>query len=529
MAVALTMRPYEAITYEQMTAPLREYAKAYKETQEEWDELSQNTSAWGPYIDQNLDTGAYTTYNSYNTELGSAVDDFSKGMTLQNKRQLRNLKRRYDTDMTKLGIAIKRRRELADEQRKLLSNDPTYRFENDANNISLDDFIANPNTTTGGSFSGQDVYKYTASVASNLANAVLSDPTKYRSVLGGYYWEIAQDRGATPSDILAAINNEANNGNSEAQQALSTIKESVATNFIGNWQGSNIVRQDGSTTINPFSKGYKAIEGFINDGLWSAIGDSKIQYLQDPETHAMLERNERLWEWLNKPEIQGRSSSSSGGSGESKQRGTQSTSFINDIDSEGETTLETQGWQPVISSTIIQDASAQPVDYSDSGEDYVINTDNFRNLFSKIDNDRDYYELKNINKNNKIMLGRTLVEKDDLNWMIGDDGNFISYEDLSMGNTNNSSEDDTFNGNIKKKKATILYNALHPTAHTNVINKNQFEQLTQDIAGGIYSMVKVKGRRQKHWWQAGTNSEDYWLVITNPGSYDYANLNYLGM
>ena len=110
-------------------------------------------------------------------------------MNTRNSRALLGLKRRYTQDIKPIDDASKRRKELAEEQRKTELTNPTILWERRANDMSLDDFINNPNIDYGKSISGATLTAQVAAAASALAKEIRDDPDKIKNLAGGDFYE----------------------------------------------------------------------------------------------------------------------------------------------------------------------------------------------------------------------------------------------------------------------------------------------------------------------------------------------------
>ena len=201
-------------------------------------------------------------FQRYSGDLERAVDDFSHGMTANNRRALLGLRRRYASDIQPIADAHKRRSALAEEQRKAELANPTMLWERKAGDMSLDDFINNPDADYGRSTSGAALSAQVAAGAGALAKEFRDNPEKMRKLVGGDYYEYVKKRGFSSEAVLAAIMN-----NPDASPVLTQLVES-AINSAGlkEWADPSTLNQ---------------AYNYARQGLWNAVGQDEAQLVQN--------------------------------------------------------------------------------------------------------------------------------------------------------------------------------------------------------------------------------------------------------
>lgn len=96
---------FKPFTYDELTKPLRDYTEAYNKVEEQYATLAQQTEAWKNIATQENSPEAYAMYKKYSDELNAVVEDFSRGMTIQNRGKLTGLKSRYASEITPIANA----------------------------------------------------------------------------------------------------------------------------------------------------------------------------------------------------------------------------------------------------------------------------------------------------------------------------------------------------------------------------------------------------------------------------------------
>lgn len=96
---------FKPFTYDELTKPLRDYTEAYNKVEEQYATLAQQTEAWKNIATQENSPEAYAMYKKYSDELNAVVEDFSRGMTIQNRGKLSGLKSRYASEIEPIKVA----------------------------------------------------------------------------------------------------------------------------------------------------------------------------------------------------------------------------------------------------------------------------------------------------------------------------------------------------------------------------------------------------------------------------------------
>lgn len=258
---------FRPFSYQEMLAPVLMATQAHQALEEAYSELDSQANAVGSLANETNDPVAFVRYKAYETSLRDQADSLAKnGLTPGSRKSLLDLRSRYSKDIVPIKNAITRRRELADEQRKALLQNPTLMFQRDLNSLSyessLDRFLENPDYDYGERYSGALLTQQVSQAASNLAKELSSYGNGKR--LDAFTKTFIQRHGFTRAQVLDAINNP-NRANS--QPVLNAIVEQV----IGS---SNMPKWADNNTMN---RAYN----YARQGLWSAIGQTQVSSYED--------------------------------------------------------------------------------------------------------------------------------------------------------------------------------------------------------------------------------------------------------
>lgn len=188
---------FRPFTYDELTKPLRDYTEAYNKVEEQYATLAQQTEAWKNIATQENSPEAYAMYKKYSDELNAVVEDFSRGMTTQNRSKLAGLKSRYSSEITPIANAYNAMQEANKYRETVRAKDSSAVFVKDRYN-SLDDFL-NGNQADNTFISSDEIQKnVTARVLSqsytdynNLINSGIKPDKAVQIVASGNNQSIA--------------------------------------------------------------------------------------------------------------------------------------------------------------------------------------------------------------------------------------------------------------------------------------------------------------------------------------------------
>lgn len=195
MAYVYTAR-FNPFTYDELVKPLQHYAEAYEKAQTQYDNLSMETAALFNSLDPQ--SQAYQNMKGYYDELMTNVDDFSKGMNLQNSSALTQMKRRFASDVIPIKQAQENYNEAIKERRKL-GTDAIYQ----RGSFTIDDFL-NGNTPNL-DYTSEKFWTDKASKLTQNAMAELMEDPEVKSFLGGQYYMLTQHTGGSYDQLQEAL------------------------------------------------------------------------------------------------------------------------------------------------------------------------------------------------------------------------------------------------------------------------------------------------------------------------------------
>ena len=255
---------FKPFSYAEMLQPVQIATLAHQEVENEYADLATKANVWDEMANEQTDPYAYKMYKTYSNDLEEQAGQLAReGLTPASRQNMLKMKQRYSSDIVPIEQAYKRRQELIDEQRKLLSQDNTLMFDRNASMLSLDDLIKNPQLTYQ-SYSGAALAKQVGTAAQNLAKDMRENPRKWRDILDKQYFETIMQHGYRPEEIIQVLQNDPN---------ASSVLKSIVEDAVGS---SNIASWGDQDTLN------RAYE-YARQGLWNAVGETQYQTIQNQD------------------------------------------------------------------------------------------------------------------------------------------------------------------------------------------------------------------------------------------------------
>ena len=167
---------FKPFTYDELTKPLQDYTEAYNKVEEQYATLAQQTEAWKNIATQENSPEAYAMYKKYSDELNAVVEDFSRGMTIQNRGKLTGLKSRYASEITPIANAYNAMQAANKYRDDVRAKDSTAVFIKNRYS-SIDDFL-NGETADNNYISGSQIEASILGKTYAKANEAFTELTK---------------------------------------------------------------------------------------------------------------------------------------------------------------------------------------------------------------------------------------------------------------------------------------------------------------------------------------------------------------
>lgn len=260
-------RPFE---YQELLAPALMATQAHQAVEEAYADLSTKANIWDKMANEATDPKAHALYKKYANDLQSYSDQLAQyGLTPTSRQAMLNMRSRYAKDIVPIETAYKRREADIAAQKEIMLKDPTHLFNRRASEVSLDEYLDNPNLDVlSDNYSKELLTQQVSQAAANLKKTLMKRGAP--TALGlPYQYERMIQQGASADDVLAAMSKDPN-----AMPILTKLVEDVmAASGIRNWSSMK-----GDWANNPI---YQAAEAAAMRGLYSAMGETNYQMLTD--------------------------------------------------------------------------------------------------------------------------------------------------------------------------------------------------------------------------------------------------------
>ena len=260
---------FNPLSMQEMLQPFVAYKDAYEKTEEAYYDLSDKADKF-KYLSKTLPEGseARQIYEGYVKDLTQQAESLAKhGLSMNNRRALTDLKRRYKGEIGRLDEADTRRRAQIEEQRKLILQDPTRMFSREAAMTTLDEYLNNPELNYK-NYSGALLAQQVGQAASNIAKSLRNYGKG--EALDGYTKTWLQEHGYTAEQVAQAI---ADPMSDKTGVLSSIVEQAIQSSGIPKWADNNTLKQ---------------AYDYARQGLWNAVGQTTAQTYTDEAAKAAL-------------------------------------------------------------------------------------------------------------------------------------------------------------------------------------------------------------------------------------------------
>ena len=250
---------------------MNNYSKVYEKEQEYYDNIAAKMGELQSAI-QGTEK-AKGIYDTYNSQLMDAMEQFGRGRNVNTARELNRLRKMYGEQVIPLETARKSMLENTKLLKELSAKDPSLLHSNLGN---LDDYLADPNRMVS-TYSGKELERESSEIFKNFAKR-LAGASNYGR-LDPYTKTWVESYGLTPEQVDAAIQT-INAGGIEGLKN-SGFAGRIIENILNS---SGILKWGDENTVN------RAL-GYATRGLNSAIGEEKVHAYEDYAARQILAHN----------------------------------------------------------------------------------------------------------------------------------------------------------------------------------------------------------------------------------------------
>lgn len=284
MVLKLTSK-FKPFTFDEMVKPLQMYKEAYDKVEEQYADLSTQTEMWRDIANKTNSPEAYEMFRRYADQLQAVTDDFATGMTLQNRSQLMNMKRRYAAEIIPIQKAKEAYDKMVETREKISSADDSAIFVNHYN--SIDDFL-HGGTADNTYVSGNKLMARVAAKCEAYGRSEYGKMEIAKTVSRGYQDLYEQKNGYSYADLKEVL---AQHPESKAAQDINAIIQSE-------------LHAAGYDNLNDFDK--SKLANYAESGAYSGLSKPAFQFVDSGLAHAQNYEmeNKRLAEQIREANMQ---------------------------------------------------------------------------------------------------------------------------------------------------------------------------------------------------------------------------------
>ena len=252
---------YQPFSYDELVKPVDNMTKMQMAQEDAINKLEQQSSTLDKYVNDKDTPYASALYDKMKLNLKQQADNLARyGLTPETRQNVADLTTQYTSDIVPIATAQAKKQEQVKNYMDNQNKTPGYITSYDPSKVSLDDFILHPDKM----YESSDT-NTTRKIAQETAAAYQKQfrgMSKSSLMSFMLYWERLEKNGATSQEILKACNEDPN----APSWAKRIIRDTMQMSGVLNWGNQEA-----------FDKTLSAVK----DGLWSAIGDTRVVDLEN--------------------------------------------------------------------------------------------------------------------------------------------------------------------------------------------------------------------------------------------------------
>lgn len=280
---------FQPYTYDQLIAPLKEYGQAYAAQEAMASELESKANAVEAKLSPDLDKEAYAAIQGYTSKLRDFANTLSRqGLSMQTRKDIINHKNNFESEVGPVQNAINWKTEQVKKWQDYALQNPSAFANFNPATTSVDYYMQHPNSTFD-ALVGDKLTDKAAKFYENFRRELRNPNSRWKSILGGNYFERLSNEGYTASEVAEVrdqIFNDftsstgtpnPNNVKPELRPLYKGIMDMYQETGVDNWR--TLTGESDSV-----SKA-KALN-YITNGIVWAINGGKYNQLSNPLTRA---------------------------------------------------------------------------------------------------------------------------------------------------------------------------------------------------------------------------------------------------
>lgn len=282
---------YDPMSYADYAKPFEDYAKAYNAMVDAYDTLEMEANQWEKLANSDKDAPQYQQYKNYANDIRALASELAtKGLSPKTRGDVSTMRQRYAGEIKPISDAWTAREKDIVLQKEAKVKNPYVRFDRDAENTGLGAYMGQTPTMQAVDLSQIKANVMTdakplADELRDLRNGNLTYERKWKTILGGQYYETVKRHGFNSDEVASAISQILQNGatSEEQYQALNEI-------VGGAIESSGVTSWDRYQNDPGFRR--EVTQAAVS-GLWQAIGKTDFDELSNKYYDYLMRKRER--------------------------------------------------------------------------------------------------------------------------------------------------------------------------------------------------------------------------------------------
>ena len=262
MKLTITSK-FQPFSYDDLIKPYMQYKEVYEKAEADYANLAAQTEQWKNIANRTESPKAYAMYSKYSNALKEASDDFSHGMTIQNRGMLTSLKNRYASEIIPIAKAGEDLAKAETARMELKAKNPNAVFEKEK--LSIDDFLDGKRYSNN-YWDGTAAAARIAAKAEALGKALFSDPQS-ELYLNGQKYKVTQLNGISPEELTTVLLDPSNIKTDAGKKMRQIVEDEL----------KNVDAKNYSAT------GLNQITNIINSAMYAGLAKPTYNYVDNGE------------------------------------------------------------------------------------------------------------------------------------------------------------------------------------------------------------------------------------------------------
>ena len=202
MAYIVLNSKFKPFSYSEMVQPMMMATEAHQQAENNYGDLTLEANKMEALINSQSDSKSYGMYKKYADDLKAQAEELSsKGLTLNSRKNLNNIRARYGSEIEPIKAASNEYAKMIETRQQLSSRGSGVVFKNKYS--SVDDFLGGRKADNE-YLSEKDIIATAGAEFQAYSQTLLKDP-EFTKILGGQKYQMLQKSGYSPEAITQVL------------------------------------------------------------------------------------------------------------------------------------------------------------------------------------------------------------------------------------------------------------------------------------------------------------------------------------